>query len=91
MFFCPVPINSDDIIELPIKPSSKPSKPMLRNYQRFRYDFKRDIAFKHSVMGLCKTHLSNNGAYDLVVLTLVSEGEVKKISSRITHIFFILN
>lgn len=39
-------------------------------YQKFRYDLKREQAFKHSILGLAKTHLSNNGAYDLVVLTL---------------------
>jgi hypothetical protein len=73
LFFCPVPINNEEIIDLSMRSSrkTKESKSMLHSYQRFRYEYKRDIAFKHSVMGLCKTHLSNNGSFDLVVLTLV--------------------
>jgi len=38
--------------------------------QKFHYEKKRELPFKHSVMGLCKTLLTNNGAYDLVILTL---------------------
>ena len=34
------------------------------------YELRREIQFKHSILGLAATFLSNNGAYDLVILTL---------------------
>jgi hypothetical protein len=36
----------------------------------YRYELKKEIPFKHSILGLELTKLSNNGAYDIVVLTL---------------------
>ena len=34
------------------------------------YEFKREFTFKHSILGLNKSFLSNNIAYDLTILTL---------------------
>lgn len=42
----------------------------LNNESKIKYEIKREITFKHSVMGLSPTHLSSNAAYDLVVMTL---------------------
>lgn len=36
----------------------------------FTYEFKREIVFKHSVLGLLTGLVSNNGALDLIILTL---------------------
>jgi hypothetical protein len=44
--------------------------PLASRAQKFCYEKRREFPFKHSVMGLCKTQLTGNGAYDLVVLTL---------------------
>lgn len=55
LFYSPLPVNSED---------------RFSRHQKFHYEKKREIPFKHSVMGLCKTQLSGNGAYDLVILTL---------------------
>lgn len=36
----------------------------------FRYELKRELLFKHAILGLQVCKLTNNGAYDLAVLTL---------------------
>lgn len=60
LFYSPVPINLDD--------SGNKTRPF--RSQKFHYEKKREFPFKHSVMGLCKTQLTGNGAFDLVILTL---------------------
>lgn len=60
LFYSPIPINLED---------SNHKNKSFRN-QKFHYEKKREFPFKHSVMGLCKTQLSGNGAFDLVILTL---------------------
>lgn len=63
LFYSPVPVNLEE------NNTSSGKKLSVRN-QKFFYEKKREFPFKHSVMGLCKTQLTGNGAYDLVVLTL---------------------
>lgn len=41
-----------------------------KSRQKFNYELKREIPFKHSILGLSTSLISNNGALDLVVLTL---------------------
>lgn len=41
-----------------------------RSRHVFTYEFKREIVFKHSVLGLLTGLITNNGALDLVILTL---------------------
>ena len=36
----------------------------------FRYELKRELLFKHSILGLKASKLTGNGAFDLAVLTL---------------------
>lgn len=62
LFYSPVPVNLDE--------ASTVNKRLSTKNQKFYYEKKREFPFKHSVMGLCKTQLTGNGAYDLVVLTL---------------------
>jgi hypothetical protein len=38
--------------------------------QKYVYEMKKELLFKHSIMGLCETFLSDNVALDLVVFTL---------------------
>ena len=58
LFYCPILSNNND----------DENEPKLK--QSYQYEFSKKILFKHSVMGLCRTNLSNNGACDLCVLTL---------------------
>jgi len=71
LFFCPVPISNENNINInQQRQDSIKSSSIKNSFQKFRYDFKREISFKHSIMGLCVGCLSNNSALDLVVCTL---------------------
>lgn len=76
LFFCPTPLAEEQATDVPpastLTPSTSDKKELKTKlkYQKFRYELKRELAFKHSILGLAKTCLSYNGAYDLVVLTL---------------------
>jgi hypothetical protein len=76
LFFCPVLVNAEEIVDKQATltrdseslddydTNENPSKLIIG------YELKREIQFKHSILGLAATLLSNNGAYDLVILTL---------------------
>ena len=65
LFYCPLMVHSyNENTPYDLKSTS------FRLNSYFQYEFNRKILFKHSVMGLCQTHLSNNGACDLAVFTL---------------------
>ena len=76
LFFCPVLLSGDEFVDKQATltrdsetlddydPNESTSKVFIG------YELKREIQFKHSILGLETTLLSNNGAYDLVILTL---------------------
>jgi hypothetical protein len=71
LFFCPMPISNENNININQQHQDSIKSSSIKNsFQKFRYDFKREISFKHSIMGLCVGCLSNNSALDLVVCTL---------------------
>ena len=68
LFFTPELTNRED--------SDKPQiiidddQESLKAKKLVNYVIKREITFKHSILGLSTTFLTSNGALDLVVLTL---------------------
>lgn len=77
LFFCPTKTDNYETSggeglkshDLPIDVSESSNR---RSSSRhvFTYEFKREIVFKHSVLGLLTGLVTNNGALDLVILTL---------------------
>lgn len=59
-----------DPSDLSAKEESSYSKRPSQGRYQFSYELKREITFKHSVLGLLTGLISNNGALDLIILTL---------------------
>ena len=78
LFFCPVLVNTEDQVDR--QATLTHTSEMFDNCEQetsritagktINYELKREIQFKHSILGLSPTLLSNNGAQDLVILTL---------------------
>ena len=76
LFFCPVLLSADEFVDK--QATLTRDSETLDDYDTreptskvfIGYELKREIQFKHSILGLAVTFLSNNGAYDLVILTL---------------------
>ena len=78
-FFCPMLVDVEqttsdepgDGAETSKTSSASSNKAFFKpGAKTFRYELKRELLFKHSILGLKACKLTNNGAYDLAVLTL---------------------
>ena len=58
--------------------------------QKFVYELRKELLFKHSILGLCETYLSDNVALDLVVFTLngisVWQYDPEKLVNHLNHL-----
>jgi hypothetical protein len=75
LFFCPVINNNNNIDKYfeeqqEIINNSTTREAKTPKQIRVHYEIQRKIHFKHSILGLAQTMLTNSGAYDLVILTL---------------------
>lgn len=79
-FFCPTKtssVDNSDCYEFLKNQTSIQNESLVDQIESSRrlrcnisYELKREIVFKHSVLGLLTGLLSNNGAVDLIILTL---------------------
>lgn len=80
LFFCPTRTSFEEVVDKQTTLTShNVDSSLSEEYKKsislstrcqFVYELKREITFKHSILGLQVGLISNNGALDLIILTL---------------------
>jgi len=74
LFFCPTYKFLDECSEYSVCKDNQATLTKKNKKQpqaqKCVYELRKELLFKHSILGLCETYLSGNVALDLVVFTL---------------------